>query len=698
MDVDRTLRDLDKAMREDLASMTAVKNDFTLDVHVYLRQIANYQVRMTKLTRPMAELDLDLRQKNAFPHLERLHNLPFAYAASIVELVHRKDFAVALSEWVARLSKALNGVLAAEAQRRQRHKSDNTLPWEITALNETQVARVDITFAQGDALAQSGLNRKDIDDLMKSFEHMRGDAEFQDLQGTDNPIPPLIEQISSLVGALDASTLETTTQLDEAAANPEAAPNELEQLRVQNAEYEARIAELERSHQEQIHDLEQHHEERAAALQNRQGEMQEELVRLRTDLSEEVQARQHLVHELEEKSREIEERALAQEEQTDLVAAMRAESVQEKDRINDLGVRLQEALLDVDGLRSAEQMLVIQIREMQEERTRIITDLGEAQLLTQNYESELAGTRAELESTANQLVEAQRDRDHALKNQSAEAERMMRDHIAEADGDRAVLEHQNLTLTKELETAKASVNEKLNTAKNAAVRREDGLKAELSFTKAQLREVQRRETVLSDELAMAKEASARFEQKGSHNSELARDAVILAGKYHEACQRLMLALTSSTTISGSLSLPPRPKVLVPPLAGSGASSADMNNSSVLVRCLESASVFELDTFADAVLRTINLARKLSKSLRQYRDLSRSKITISSFGKGDLVLFLPTRNAAVNAWAAFNISAPHHFLKVTDSIRQQLVGKDYYLARIVATDEAVVNGDVGLNQT
>lgn len=57
-----------------------------------------------------------------------------------------------------------------------------------------------------------------------------------------------------------------------------------------------------------------------------------------------------------------------------------------------------------------------------------------------------------------------------------------------------------------------------------------------------------------------------------------------------------------------------------------------------------------------------------------------------------MLFLPTRNAAVKAWAAFNISAPHHFLHVTDTIQQQLVGKDYYLARIVGTEEAVVNGD------
>jgi hypothetical protein len=676
-------------MREDLAGMTAVKNDFTLDLHVYLRGIASYQVRITKLARPMTDLDLDLRQKNAFPHLERLHNMPFAYAANIIEIVHRKSFAAALTEWATRLSQTLNAALAEEARRRQQHKSDNMLPWEITALEESQVARVNVTFPNSDILAHTGVTSKDIEELVASLERIRDDPEFQDLQETDNPIPSLLDQVKALMTSLESLTTQTTAELDQAAASSAAAPNELQELRDENAEYKSRVAEME----QHIRDLEERHERKVNMLQNRQGEMQVEQVRLRTDLSEEVQARQHIATELDDKSRECEELSMALEEQKELVAAMKVDAQQEKDRINDLGVRLQEALLDVDGLRSAEQTLIFQIREMQEERTRIITDLGEAQLMATNYESELAGTRAELDATSNQLIEAQRERDQALKNQSAEAERLMRDHIAEADGDRAVLEHQNLTLTKEIETVRTSLNEKLNAAKNAHVRREDGLKAELSFTKAQLRDVQRRETLLSDELANAKDASASAEKKGSHNSEIARDAVILAGKYHEACQRLMLAISSSTTISGSLSLPSKPKLPVPALAGSTASSIDMNNSSVLTRCLESASGFELEAFADAVLRTINLARKLSKSCKTYRELSRSKITISSFGKGDLVLFLPTRNAAVNAWAAFNISAPHHFLKVTDPIRQQLVGKDYYLARITATDEAVVNGDV-----
>jgi hypothetical protein len=111
----------------------------------------------------MTDLDTDLRQKNAFPHLERLHNLPFAYAANVVEVVHRKEFATALVAWTTRIGKAVNEYLASEVKRRQQHKVDNQLPWEIPALNESQAPRVEVNVGGGaEALAAVGLSRKDI--------------------------------------------------------------------------------------------------------------------------------------------------------------------------------------------------------------------------------------------------------------------------------------------------------------------------------------------------------------------------------------------------------------------------------------------------------------------------------------------------------------------------------------------------------
>jgi hypothetical protein len=140
------------------------QNEFTHELHVHLRNIATLQVRITKFTRPMTDLDVDLRQKNAFPHLERLHNLPFAYAANVIEIVHRKEFAGTLVEWTMRIGKAVNDYLASEIKRRQRHKVNNQLPWEIPALEESQTPKIELSVGGGnDALAAVGVGRADIE-------------------------------------------------------------------------------------------------------------------------------------------------------------------------------------------------------------------------------------------------------------------------------------------------------------------------------------------------------------------------------------------------------------------------------------------------------------------------------------------------------------------------------------------------------
>ncbi len=37
-------------------------------------------------------LETDLRAKVGFPHLQRLHNMPYFYGATIIEIVRRNEF------------------------------------------------------------------------------------------------------------------------------------------------------------------------------------------------------------------------------------------------------------------------------------------------------------------------------------------------------------------------------------------------------------------------------------------------------------------------------------------------------------------------------------------------------------------------------------------------------------------------------
>ena len=391
-------------------------------------------------------------------------------------------------------------------------------------------------------------------------------------------------------------------------------------------------------------------------LQTRQGELQEELVRLRTDLDEESITRQALATQLEDTQREHEEKQQLHEDQTDLITGLQAELEQEKDRATDLGVRLQEALLDVDGLRNAEQSLQEQVRNLQDERSRSIQQLVEAQTASSSLESHAAGLQAELEATKVQLAQPRAERDQALRDQSAEAERMMRNHIAEADGDRAVLEHQNLTLQKELELAKVDAQKKISEVENREVRTANNLKAELSFTKAHLRTAQQKETVLADELAMSKDNVEQATKRLERQEEVAREAVTLVGNYWETCSRLLGVINSSATISGSATGMGSVHGLqsLPGGGGNGngdgdkksrattsanptqVDKADMKDSGVLATSLSTAQGFDLASFSEAVMKTITLVKKWGKSCKTYRDLSRNRLSFRDFGRGDLV--------------------------------------------------------------
>jgi autophagy-related protein 11 len=115
--------------------------------------------------------------------------------------------------------------------------------------------------------------------------------------------------------------------------------------------------------------------------------------------------------------------------------------------------------------------------------------------------------------------------------------------------------------------------------------------------------------------------------------------------------------------------------------------------------LEKLDMFNLEIFSDAVAKRMrdmeHTARKWQKEARAYRDKAhrfqgeaQEKIAYRSFKEGDLALFLPTRNNAHRPWAAFNVGAPHFFLREQDSHR--LLGKEWLVARISKVEERIVD--------
>lgn len=109
--------------------------------------------------------------------------------------------------------------------------------------------------------------------------------------------------------------------------------------------------------------------------------------------------------------------------------------------------------------------------------------------------------------------------------------------------------------------------------------------------------------------------------------------------------------------------------------------------------------FDIDAFSDAIAKRVketeHTTRKWQREARAYRDKAHraqseahEKIAFRTFKEGDLALFLPTRNQATRPWAAFNVGAPHYFLREQDS--HKLRTRDWLLARISKVEERVVD--------
>lgn len=123
------------------------------------------------------------------------------------------------------------------------------------------------------------------------------------------------------------------------------------------------------------------------------------------------------------------------------------------------------------------------------------------------------------------------------------------------------------------------------------------------------------------------------------------------------------------------------------------------------RLKEDLQTFDINIFHEAIIKRIkdaeHLARKWQREARGCREKAHraqneahEKIAYRSFKEGDLALFLPTRNQATRPWAAFNVGAPHYFLREQDS--HKLRSRDWLLARISKIEERMVDLSRSIN--
>lgn len=183
-----------------------------------------------------------------------------------------------------------------------------------------------------------------------------------------------------------------------------------------------------------------------------------------------------------------------------------------------------------------------------------------------------------------------------------------------------------------------------------------------------------------------------------------QDDMMVIQKVPKATSTSMALSDPSMSINRSSSGPSPAKSIFetfadnPALRWAKASNPDIEESR-FSEYIRSIKKFDLDAFNEAVVKRVkeveHTARKWQREARAYREKSHraqseahEKIAFRSFKEGDLALFLPTRNQATRPWAAFNVGAPHFFLREQDS--HKLRTRDWLLARISRVEERVVD--------
>lgn len=175
-------------------------------------------------------------------------------------------------------------------------------------------------------------------------------------------------------------------------------------------------------------------------------------------------------------------------------------------------------------------------------------------------------------------------------------------------------------------------------------------------------------------------------------------------------QKVSRAVTASTvlndpsasmnrSISGSLPTKSNSENVLPPSALRWVSDDADVEASKFNEFIHDIECFNIDTLSDAIVKRVketeHTTRKWQREARAYRDKAHraqgeanEKISFRTFKEGDLALFLPTRNQATRPWAAFNVGAPHYFLREQDS--HKLRTRDWLLARISKVEERMVD--------
>ena len=323
---------------------------------------------------------------------------------------------------------------------------------------------------------------------------------------------------------------------------------------------------------EQLHELQDAKGEQERQFREDRHLLQAEIDRLHSELcnaqeqvSQERKRAEQLGDELHHEQAQNENNTLARHVLEDREAQLLA------------NIESQQSALSEAELRSAEQAKVFD--DLREELARVAADCQEAkrlemeasgklmglisekELLSQSLEdsrmrekdleSQLSAACEELNEGKHELNQALEEKDRRLRAQALEADRVLRDVIAEADGDRAVLEHQLFEMRAIMQNTERQLKESKAELEvlNAEVA---GLREELQRTEHELRNAKIVEGTLTRDLRAAEDAVSGCKTRLGDSERLTKDLLQVATAFRDSHCKAFAAAQVSPSTSKSL--------------------------------------------------------------------------------------------------------------------------------------------------
>ncbi|KAF7377787.1 ATG11 domain-containing protein [Mycena sanguinolenta] len=695
-DVLQELRQHDFALRQELQLIVHVKNDYTEQCINALRNISALNNDMIQIPPNLANLQASFRGKNSFAHLVRLHNMLYAYGATVIEIVRRKEFSRFFYQRAQSILEVMAKLSASERKRRQVHRGEvhGQLPFETRGMDDA-VPTIDFS-PSGNQDASYSLEREDIDGLLRVLDDLENASrDANDLVALEAvrecraSLDKLIVKMDSLESGFDRiaerSLLSASRLSSSRRRSTEADEQAFYDLSEQLREAQETKAHQDALHQEERYGLQtqilrlqaggREADTNLAVERERAERLERELQQVRAQMEGEQSTRRRLEERNAQLGGEL-------ESQRHELAGALADASEQSRAAEGLRQELEQVRTDFEDVKELEARNAEKIAHLLEDQANNLRILEEARARGENLEVQIQAARAESEKVDQALKEASREKDRLLRAQASEHERVIRDHIAEADGDRAVLERQFHEL-KAVQEHTLRQLEGLRIEMDVANADSLGLREEVKRLERELREARHAERVLREDLRAGRASQSDFEQRLENSGRLVAQILDVALAFRSAHVKALNAAQLMASHPGTNAAARSSNGM----AESGFSSS-MRHSIIShldepspidpldpAAALEALRAFDHDHFLEAIMKTGSTIRKWQKQCKEYRERAKGKISFRNFAKGDLALFLPTRNSVSKPWAAFN---------------EQLKTREWIVARITSITERVVD--------